>query len=395
MINYDKRFVKSPQEGCDWAEKMILNPAIIKDPVNEDTLHMLFRATGPYPGKQIAGKPLPFPIFLGYAVSKDSGETWNFDFETPALAPALEYEKEKLFTHDINGNRTINYANGCIEDPRLFYFENKLYLSAACRVFPPGPYWDHDDPVQCMPEWALTEDHGLGRAVTDNTTVSLMYEVDLDALSKRNYENAFSYVCPMHNPDISDDRDVFLFPRKLKIDGKEKVVCIHRPKEPNNYEMGIDIDKPSIFLAAADSFFDLAGDNVERHVLAAPEYEWEKDRVGASWAPIELDNGEWLLPYHAKQDSKVGYTQSFMILKENDSGFPSVIHRPSDRMMFADEAWELDGDFTTPCMFTCSGVKLNSGKLLMGYGAADQKIGIAEVQFDELIEYVRQYPVNS
>jgi predicted GH43/DUF377 family glycosyl hydrolase len=40
-------------------------------------------------------------------------------------------------------------------------------------------------------------------------------------------------------------------------------------------------------------------------------------------------------------------------------------------------------------MFTCSGVVLEDGTLLMGYGAADQKIGIAETNFDKLIEYIK------
>ncbi len=44
-----------PVEGCDWASKMVLNPAIVQDP-EADTLHMLFRATGPWPQKQKEGK---------------------------------------------------------------------------------------------------------------------------------------------------------------------------------------------------------------------------------------------------------------------------------------------------------------------------------------------------
>jgi predicted GH43/DUF377 family glycosyl hydrolase len=389
MLNYSKRFVMGPQSGCDWAEKMILNPAIIKDPEEGNVLHMLFRATGPWSEKQVDGKPLPYPIFLGYAVSRDAGKSWDADFSRPALAPALKYDKNELMVKDAFGRESVNYANGCIEDPRLFYFEEELYLSAACRAFPPGPYWDHDDPVQCMPEWALDESHGLGTAVTENSTVTLLFKVDLEALKSQSYERAFALVGPLHNPDTSDDRDAFLFPRKLNIRGQEKVICIHRPKHPWNYEIGKDLKLPSIFLAVADSIGDLSGDSVERHILAVPEFDWEQNRIGASWAPLELSPGEWLLPYHGKQNDEVGYTQSFMILEERSDGFPVVTKRPSERLMYADEPWELEGDFTIPCMFTCSGVVLEDGTLLMGYGAADQKIGIAETNFDKLIEYIK------
>jgi len=385
MIDCNKRLLFEAPKNCSWASKMVLNPAMIQDPQQENIIHMLFRATGPCADKSLPGRPLPYPISLGYAVSHDFGQNWKVDFEQPALAPAVKYKHDEIYLRD----GTINYANGCIEDPRLFYFEDQLYLSAACRIFPPGPYWEKDDPAQCMPGWALDNTHGLGNAVTKNSTVTLLYKVNLEALKTKKYSEAFTLVVPLHNPDISDDRDAFLFPRKLKIRGREKVVCIHRPKHPWNYAIGKDLTTPSIFLAAADSLAELSGDNVERHIFAVPEFEWEQNRIGASWAPLEIYPGEWLLPYHGKQDDKVGYTQSFMILKENTDGFPKITHRPSERLIYADEAWELEGDFTVPCLFSCSGIVLNDGNLLMGYGAADQKIGIAKIPFDYLINTLK------
>ena len=391
MFQYRKRFVLAPHPGCDWADKMVLNPAIIADPEHPDTLHMLFRATGPWPGAQIPGKPLPYPIFLGYAVSHDAGQTWQADFSRPAMAPALKYSPKGLWTKNCHGKKMVNYANGCIEDPRLFHFEGEVCLSVACRAFPPGPYWDHDDPVQCMPEWALRHGHRLGKAVLENSTVSLLYKVDIDKLKQQDYDHAFALVGPLHDPDISDDRDVVLFPRRLRVDGRDMIVCIHRPKHPWNYGLGKNLTAPSIFLAVADSLAELAGNKVERHLLAVPEFDWESNRIGASWAPLEISPGEWLLPYHGKQDDAVGYTQSFMILKEQDNGFPRIIHRPAERLMYASEPWELEGDFTIPCMFTCSGVIMSDNCLLMGYGAADMKIGIADANIGKLVGYIRRF----
>lgn len=51
-----------PVPGCSWADKMVLNPAIVKDP-DSDTIHMLFRATGPWPQKRREGCHDPYPIF--------------------------------------------------------------------------------------------------------------------------------------------------------------------------------------------------------------------------------------------------------------------------------------------------------------------------------------------
>lgn len=387
MLQYTKRMVMVPQPYCSWASKMVLNPAMVKDPADGNTLHMLFRATGPYPEVRLPGKPMPYPIFLGYAVSHDRGKSWDCDFFEPAFRPEFQFNPDEpsLIT-DAFGRRMFNYANGSVEDPRLFYFENELYLSLACRPFPPGPYWDHDDPLQCMPDGFSP----FGPAAAENYTVTMLYRVNLAALKKRDYADSFQLIAPLHEPDISDNRDVVLFPRRIN----GKIVCIHRPKWPWRYELGNDVKIPSIFMAAADSLADFHTGRAEQRIFAVPEFPWEANRIGASWAPLEIGTGEWLLPYHGKQDDMVGYTQSFMILKETGTCFPVITHRPSERLMYASEPWELEGDFNIPCMFTCSGVILDKETLLMGYGAADNRIGIAETGLSELIEYIRQYDGN-
>jgi hypothetical protein len=91
--------VLKPHPGIEWADTMVLNPAIIADPDPNypERLHMLFRATGPWPCAQQPGKPLPYPIFLGYARSEDNGLTWDADFSHPALAPALATKAEDMY----------------------------------------------------------------------------------------------------------------------------------------------------------------------------------------------------------------------------------------------------------------------------------------------------------
>ena len=87
MATFRKRCVLVPREGCVWADKMVLNPAMVADPDAPGTIHMLFRATGPYPQAQVDGKPLPYPIFLGYGVSHDSGENWSLTSPAPPCRP--------------------------------------------------------------------------------------------------------------------------------------------------------------------------------------------------------------------------------------------------------------------------------------------------------------------
>jgi predicted GH43/DUF377 family glycosyl hydrolase len=389
QFHYLKSPAIIPQHGVPWADTMVLNPAIF-DQSGSDRLHMLFRATGPWPTAKLPDKPLPYPIFLGYATSDDNGKTWHADFSKPALAPALAMTPESIQIIDRDGRPVVNYANGCTEDPRFFRLEDKSYVSVACRMFPPGPYWDHDDPMQCAPAWATGDGHKLGRAARENMSVTVLFEVDTDALLRRDYSSAFHYVTPISNPELGDNRDVFLFPGKFHIGGREKYLCLHRPMDPSTFGPAYKGLPPAIFLAAAEKLEDLAKETAEHRLLARSEFTWEGNRVGASWVPIQLSDDEWLLPYHGKQDSFVGYTQSFMILKTGDDGWPVVAHRCPDRLMYAQQDWELRGRFTTPCLFTCGGM-VRDGKLLMSYGAADTVVGTAWVDFAALIAYLRHF----
>jgi predicted GH43/DUF377 family glycosyl hydrolase len=386
--------VLTPQPGVPWADTMLLNPTVIDVP-DTARLHMLFRATGPWPWPRtrVQNGPPPYPIFLGYAHSDDFGETWTADFSRPCLAPRLAPEPGDIRIKNRAGEWVPNHANGCIEDPRLFRLEGKTYVTTACRMFAPGPYWEHDDPMQCAPDWARTGDHrlhGLGCAATENLSVTVLWEVNMDRLAAADYDNAFVYVAALSDPARGDNRDVFPFPEKMLIDGRPQYVCLHRPFTPGAFGVEFATMQPSIFLAAADRLEDLGTPKTTHRFLAASRFPWEGNRVGASWPPVSLGGGEWLLPYHAKQDEITGYTQSFMILKPGADGWPTVAHRCPDRIMHAQKPWELAGRFKTPCVFTCGGV-VRDGTLLMTYGAADTVAGVAWTDFNALVAHIRRY----
>ncbi len=389
IIRYSIEPAIVPQEGCEWANTMVLNPAIVKDP-ESNVIHMLFRATGPWSQKNLKGLSDPYPIFLGYAKSEDNGETWNVDFTRPALAPALEYEIDKLYVRDDEGNRVVNHANGCIEDPRIFMVEEEYYLSTACRMFPPGPYWEGDKRKDNVPDWAMAEDNPFGTAAYNNDTTTVLYKLDLSKLREQDYDNAFQYVCTLTDGNVADNRDVFLFSEKMLIDGKMQYVMLHRPDNPSVFEAGKGVHKPSICLAAAENIKDFVTDKATHKLLAAGIFDWEEERIGASFPPIKLGNGEWLISYHGKQLPDYGYTQSFMIIKEQENTFPEIIHRCSKRLMYAKQDWELPDKFLCPCLFTTGGIVMED-ELIMSYGAADQKVGIAWACFDEIVDYIRTF----
>lgn len=381
--------VIEPKEGCEWADTMVLNPAIVKD-TKSNRLHMLFRATGPWSKKNLKGLSDPYPIFLGYASSDDNGVTWDIDFSRPALAPALEYEIEKLYILDDEGNKVVNYANGCIEDPRIFEVEGQFYVTAACRMFPPGPYWLGDKRKDNLPDWALTDENPFGSAASKNDTTTVLFKLNLDRLKEKDYDKAFQYVCVLTDGNVTDNRDVFLFPNKMMINGKMQYLMLHRPDEPDAFECGKGIHKPSMFLAACENIKDFTTEKAEHRLLATSIFDWEEERIGASWPPISIGNGEWLVSYHGKQLPDYGYTQSFMILKEKENAFPEIIHRCPTRLMYAKQEWELPDKFLCPCIFTTGGIRVDD-TLIMSYGAADQKVGIAWANFKAIVEHVKEF----
>lgn len=386
-IVIERKLLLSPVKDCSWASEMVLNPAIIEDPVTKG-VHMLVRTSGPYAHKRLEGKPLPYPIFLAYGYSEDGGENFEFDFDTPALAPLLEYDKEKLMVKDGRGELVPAYHNGCIEDPRLFFVEGECYLTVACRMFPPGPYWELDEPTQCMPEWALSPDSPY--VSQENLTVTVLYKVDLSALIKKDYASAFTFITSLTDPKRGQDRDVFIFPEKMMIDGQAQYVMMHRPVTPDKYDE-FDEGRPSIVLSAAPDFYSFAKEATRRELIYPPSLDWQSNRVGASTPVISLGNGEWLLCFHGKKNDEEGYAQSFMILKERENDFPMITHLYPKKWIVNEADFERPAKFGIPCVFFTGMIKQDD-TLLVSYGAADEFAATMRLDFDKLVGILRKYP---
>ena len=79
-----------------------------------------------------------------------------------------------------------------------------------------------------------------------------------------------------------------------------------------------------------------------------------------------------------------------MILEEQKNDFPKIIHRCKKRLMYARQDWELPDKFLCPCIFTTGAVVMDD-TLIMGYGAADEKVGIVKTSLSDLIAYVRTF----
>ena len=388
-IVISRECVLRPVKNCEFASEMVLNPAIIKDP-KSGRIHMLVRTSGPWEQSRIEGKPLPYPIFLAYGWSDDGAKNFDFDFTSPALAPLLKYEKDELLVPDGRGELVPAYHNGCIEDPRLLWIEGECYLTVACRMFPPGPYWEHDEPTQCMPEWAKSADSPYESA--ENLTVTVLYKVDLDALAKKDYSAAFKFITSLTDPVRGQDRDVILFPEKMVVDGKLQYVMIHRPVTPDKYDE-FDEKLPSIVISASPDLYSFAKNATRRKLLYSPTLKWQANRVGASTPLIDMGGGEWLLSFHGKEDDEYGYTQSFMILRERENDFPEITHLCPERLIVNEADFEEPKKFGIPCVFFTGMIK-EGDELIVSYGAADEFAAVMRLDYNNVVETVRKYPYS-
>lgn len=385
-----RKLLLEANPNCSWASEMVLNPGVVHDE-KSGRLHMLFRATGPTAEKGLPETPPPFPIYLGYAWSDDGGETWEADWSRPAYSPKLAWNESEIVTKNVWGETCVDYSNGCVEDPRMFWMEGECYVLVACRVFPPGPYWLHDEPTQCAPAWAKdSATTKLGKAATENVTVNVLLKVDLEKLSAHQYECAFSYVSHLTDPQHGENRDVILFPEKIKnAQGEMVYMMLHRPWKPSLFLSNEEGTPPSILAAEAKDLRELATANATHHMVCEPVFQWESNRIGASGPLVKIGAHEWLLSYHGKRNQEEGYTQSFIILS-TASGVPTVTHRCPERVMYPVESWEQPGKFKSPVIFITGMIEVN-GNLLVSYGAADERVGVAMLDLEKVLATVRGY----
>lgn len=382
-MNIKKVQVLTPDKQTPWMDMAVLNPAIIE---YKNDIIMLFRTKGSE-GRAWDDPEAIYPIAVGFGISHDGGKTWDFDRSRPALFPKCELDIDKVYVTNKYGKKVANCANGSIEDPRLFMIEDKCYLTVACRLFPLGNLWWNNNMTRMVPEWAKNEDNPFGKSAKDNPTVTVLYEVDLEALVNKDYDNGFYYLTHLSNPDFGENRDIVFLPEKQMIDGKMQYVMIERPVEPFRNPF-LSAKKPSMVYSAGETFYDFVKPENKKVLMSEPVYEWESNRIGASSPPIRIDDKHWLLNFHGKQDDEVGYTQSFMILKDRENDFPEIIYHNEERLITVSEPWEQPGKFHIPCVFATGMIK-REGDIILAYGAADERVGLMYINYDELLQHLR------
>jgi len=336
LKRYEGNPILSPHPDHPWEDLAVFNPAAWYDEEKKEVL-LLYRAAESGP---------EYKCYFGLAVSKD-GYRFERVSDQPVLSPSGE-----------------GFDGATIQDPRMVKIGDWFYITYACRHFPFGQFWISKEKQpykrpECPPDFP--------RYLRINATLTgLLLTQDF-----KTWIRAGSLTDP-----LLDDRDVILFPEKIR----GKYVMIHRPLEWIGEKYGTE--HACAWIAMAD---DLMGFRTSR-LLIKNKYDWETAKLGVNTPPIRTPHG-WLTIYHAVGKDKF-YQLGALLLDLEDPG--KVLHRTPDWIMQAEAWYEIEGYYRGVC-FPCGAVVIN-GALFVYYGGADKYVCVATCPLDELIEHLLLCP---
>ena len=193
-------------------------------------------------------------------------------------------------------------------------------------------------------------------------TIGLAYTFDFEKFYQ--LENAF----------LPYNRNGVLFPRKIN----GEYYMLSRPSDTGHTAFG------DIFVSRSK---DLIYWGKHRHIME-PAGSWQSRKIGPGPAPIETTEG-WLLIYHGVLQSCNGfvYHAGAALLDINEPW--KVLYRTDPYIISPQEIYECVGDVPN-VVFPCATLTdAATGRIAMYYGAADTVTGLAFMQVDELIDFIK------
>lgn len=317
-----------PNNQNHWESLAVCNPGAC---IYNDEVYLLYRA---------AGNDAEHIIRIGLAKSKD-----GYNFIRVSNQPLLSPSKD-------------GFDSGCIEDPRVSKIDEFFYITYATRPFPPGQYW-------------LKDNNNLGKNFAINHSISLMKNLTSSGLIVTKDFKTFKRLGRITKATI-DDRDVILFPEKIR----NKFVMLHRPIEwvgPN-----YNTDVPAIWIAFSNDILSWGED----YLLIKSKYEWERKKIGANTPPIKTEKG-WLLFYHGVDKEGI-YRVGVLLLDIEDP--KKVIRRSKKWVLEPREEYEVNGIYNN-CVFPCGSVVIGE-KLFVYYGSADKYCCLATCNINDLLDWL-------
>ena len=171
------------------------------------------------------------------------------------------------------------------------------------------------------------------------------------------------------------DKDVMFFPKKIG----GKFAFLHRIYPDIQVVYFNDIkDLTEAFWR--DYLF-----NIKKYTVLESKMQFEASYLGGGCPPIETKDG-WLMIYHGVEDTQHGYIYhaGAALLDRDDP--TKEIGRLATPLFSPDQEWEQTGVVKNVVFPT--GAVVQEGRLHIYYGAADEKIGVASMDLQEVINEI-------
>lgn len=196
------------------------------------------------------------------------------------------------------------------------------------------------------------------------------------------YTTDFKTFHQLDNAFLPYNRNGVLFPRKIG----GNYMMLSRPSDTGHTPFG------DIFCSQSP---DLTYWGKHRWVMGTINDDrsaWQSKKIGPGSVPIETDEG-WLLIYHGVLNTCNGYVYRIGVaLLDKDE--PWIVKaRCANYILAPQEPYEMNGDVpnvTFPCATLTDAA---TGRIAIYYGCADTVTGLAFTTVDELMSYMKEYPL--
>jgi len=314
------------QPTLEWEEEGVFNPTAIS--VNND-IYIIYRAV----------KCDNYSRF-GYLKINDKGVQKS---NSPIITPSEEYEKQG------------------VEDPRITKVGEKYYLLYTAY-----------DGKNARIAGAESKDNIFHFKKFGTISPNITFLEALFISESKRYKNFWNRMVKEKGENVIIwDKDGCLFSEKIN----GKFAFLHRIE-------------PDIQIVYFDDFFQLKSKEfweeyfrkIEEKIVMKPENKWEEEKIGAGPSPIKTEKG-WLLLYHGVDRNKVYRAGIALLDLENPS---KIISRLPFPLFEPTHKWEKEG--VVPNVVFPTGAVIRDGILYIFYGCSDVRIGVAEIEVNQIMK---------